>query len=1499
MKTTFSFLLLGALLLFTPTSRSATVVNCTEADLRTALSAGGHITFECDGTIMLSNTIAISVNAVLDGSGRNVRISGNGTVRVFSVPAGVSFGLKNLTIERGGRVDGGAGVYNLGTLDIDACTFYGHSLNQFAGLQGGAIWNDGTLRVNNSTFATNYAAGGSGGAIFSLRGIAITNCTFARNGARDGSAIYAPGRTYASYLVNCTFSQQPSGSTLYLTAAPFQPDTFRIINCIVANCERPAIRGTFLDGGGNIVWNGGTNDVDPLLGPLSNNGGLTLTMMPTPESPALDRAVGSSCPPSDQRGIARPLGPACDIGAVEAPFTPPPPTFLEFAATTVFTKEWMTNVVVNVRRTGGMAGDVSVQYLMTGGSASGGSDYTPTNGTLVFPHGHADKTFTITLQEDALPEEDETIWIILHNPGGGAFLGTASNCVVTIYDNDRTRMVTNCTEADLRFALDIGGPIALACDGIIPLSTTLGISRNVSLDATGHQVTLSAAGEFGVVGVGREVTFTLSGLTIANGNNYSGAGLRNEGFTAVRQCTFSNNAARLFGGGIYHSWGTLTVEACTFLGNTGLIGAAVQGREWDFGEVITGDIHIRNSTFVGNIAEGSTISSRGSTVHVAHCTVALNTGAGVAGATSGPVRLSNTILYMNSTVNAGRIVDLGYNISSDNSGNFTYPTSLQNTDPLLGPLANNGGPTLTMALLEGSPGIDTGNAQTCPATDQRGVPRPFAYGCDIGAYESTLVGTNRGEFRFTGDTATSYKAENEGAVLLTVFRENGLAGTVTVDFATGGGNATAGQDYVPTNSTLVFAEGEVTKSFEVMLLDDLADEGNEIFFVNLSNPTGGAGLSFPSGAAVIILDNDETRIVSECTEAALRAAVASPGRVQLACDGTIVFSSPIVISNDISFDATGRTVIFSGANTTRLFRVEAPGILGLRGLTLADGLFIGGAEPGQGAAIRSHADVHISDCMLLRNRAVGVTPPGQPGGVGRGGAIYHAGGRLTLTNVQFIENSAAGGQGGATAGSRTLGGEAYGGALYGDGGVILGAGLTFERNTVTPGLPGFGAGRVPTARAAHGGALCYAGPQLMLARTRFSQNSCTGLLASPTGGGGICLLSGAAELTDVWFDGNRVIGGEAHSPLGTGGRGGAATGGAIEISGGVVQIANAAFSANQALGGRRTDLFSETGWGLGGAIWNTGRLEVLNTTMAGNLARGGPVPIGPPSPGLGGALYNLGTSVVNHATFAANTATNGAAVHSASGALSLRNSIVAYSQGGSNCFGTIDEGYNVSSDSSGNFSATGSLNNTDPLLGPLADFGGFAPSMTLLPSSPAIDAALGPNCPATDQRGRTRPFGPACDIGAFESPPFAVLGSIYGYRIPSGLGVAASGNSAVTDSALLYFLGLDPGSHTVMPTDPGYVYIPPSQNVTVGPDRVGVNFKAYRRNALSVESATNALLHLIYAGNPGDTLNIEVSPNLQQWNFLSTHTVGANGLFSVFDTNLRARPQRFFRAVKP
>jgi hypothetical protein len=100
----------------------------------------------------------------------------------------------------------------------------------------------------------------------------------------------------------------------------------------------------------------------------------------------------------------------------------------------------------------------------------------------------------------------------------------------------------------------------------------------------------------------------------------------------------------------------------------------------------------------------------------------------------------------------------GHNIEPDGSCHFTSAGDRSNVDPLLAPLANNGGPTDTMALDAGSPAIDAGD--DCPATDQRGVTRARGNTCDAGAFES---GFTAAALTATGSMATATPTANATA----------------------------------------------------------------------------------------------------------------------------------------------------------------------------------------------------------------------------------------------------------------------------------------------------------------------------------------------------------------------------------------------------------------------------------------------------------------------------------------------------------------------------------------------------------------------------------------------------------------------------------------------------------------------------------------------------------------------------------------------------------------
>jgi carboxypeptidase family protein len=222
-----------------------------------------------------------------------------------------------------------------------------------------------------------------------------------------------------------------------------------------------------------------------------------------------------------------------------------------------------------------------------------------------------------------------------------------------------------------------------------------------------------------------------------------------------------------------------------------------------------------------------------------------------------------------------------------------------------------------------------------------------------------------------------------------------------------------------------------------------------------------------------------------------------------------------------------------------------------------------------------------------------------------------------------------------------------------------------------------------------------------------------------------------------------------------GGRGGAAWGGAIFNQNGQVEINGSTFFGNSVWGGNGGSGTVGGGGGdaLGAGVYSTnGSLFITNTTFAANSVNGGPGGSGnafpgPNGSGLGAAVFSQTSSVwLVNCTIASNTNS----LYNL-GPMALQNTIVANSTGFNHSGNVLsDAGHNLSSDASCSFTNSGSMNGTDPKLGPLQNNGGLTLTMALLPGSPAIDAADSAAAPATDQRGLPRPFNQASDIGAFE-----------------------------------------------------------------------------------------------------------------------------------------------------
>jgi hypothetical protein len=152
-------------------------------------------------------------------------------------------------------------------------------------------------------------------------------------------------------------------------------------------------------------------------------------------------------------------------------------------------------------------------------------------------------------------------------------------------------------------------------------------------------------------------------------------------------------------------------------------------------------------------AGGGIYNDGGGILSLTNVTVAHNTDAGYGGgifhsASSSDLTLRNIVVADNTPANCNNALTYtgGNNLSSDTTCGFTGPGDLSSTDPLLGPLSNNGGFTETHALQFGSPAINAADAAYAPAEDQRGVPRPYGVGPDLGAYEYTPVNPIEGAY---------------------------------------------------------------------------------------------------------------------------------------------------------------------------------------------------------------------------------------------------------------------------------------------------------------------------------------------------------------------------------------------------------------------------------------------------------------------------------------------------------------------------------------------------------------------------------------------------------------------------------------------------------------------------------------------------------------------------------------------------------------------------------
>jgi len=320
---------------------------------------------------------SIARDVVIAGSGAAVTTirasTPNPPFPALTLAASATLALRDLHVRDFGGTNGGALAVSAGTLDVDRCAFTNNrspgsggvlhitsgaratfsrtmftgnaSLGGSGGGWGGVINGEDAnteIIIEESAATQNTTAWGAFAHITTGTTLRLSSSTLYGNTSTTAGTLATPGGVYT--LVNVTIvnnqntSATPESAGIYLYSVPC---SYAVTNSLIANnrdvnndeydCNRRDVATTITSGGGNLFGDDGANcaayltgrgdrvSTDPLLDPAGagDHGGPTPTILVQPGSPAIDGAVDASCPARDQRGVGRPLGAGCDIGAVE------------------------------------------------------------------------------------------------------------------------------------------------------------------------------------------------------------------------------------------------------------------------------------------------------------------------------------------------------------------------------------------------------------------------------------------------------------------------------------------------------------------------------------------------------------------------------------------------------------------------------------------------------------------------------------------------------------------------------------------------------------------------------------------------------------------------------------------------------------------------------------------------------------------------------------------------------------------------------------------------------------------------------------------------------------------------------------------------------------------------------------------------------------------------------------------------------------------------------
>ncbi|NJN90641.1 MAG: cadherin-like domain-containing protein [Leptolyngbyaceae cyanobacterium SL_5_14] len=362
-------------------------------------------------------------------------------------------------------------------------------------------------------------------------------------------------------------------------------------------------------------------------------------------------------------------------------------------------------------------------------------------------------------------------------------------------------------------------------------------ARTVLSGQGADRLTISGNNTSRVFEVASGATAFLSSVAIANGLSVTGGGILNAGVLTLSSSQLTNNSAS-FGGGVFNNAGTLVIDDSTLNGNSA---TAAGGGISNF----AGTLDISNSTLSGNSAVlwGGGIETLGDTpVTIRNSTLTLNQENGLYIVDS-PVLVQNTIIAENT----------GANVSGTLSSGSAF--NLIGGDPKLAPLANNGGTTLTHALLSDSPARNTGsNALISPGVsrDQRGsrFSRIISEVVDIGAFEAlpvvSLTPVLNNQEEGTGETT---------GFVYNLFLSARTDVPVTVTLGITGGTATT-DDFAVVPTVFSLSPGSLGAALMIEVNGDSTFEPDETFTYSILSVTN-ATINPNASSMVSTIVNDD------------------------------------------------------------------------------------------------------------------------------------------------------------------------------------------------------------------------------------------------------------------------------------------------------------------------------------------------------------------------------------------------------------------------------------------------------------------------------------------------------------------------------------------------------------------------------------------------------------------------------------------------------------------